>query len=107
MSPSVPRNASLMKNGNISSSSILLCERKLNLFDHPFLTSECRLHRVKGDQIKLSLDFLPPNDFEMAKDVLGAVDIVKDIFLYSDKCGPKALLKTNEEYNKDLKRRRL
>ena len=63
--------------------------RKSNLLISSHLTSEFHLHRVKGDQIKLSLDYLPPNDFEMAKDVLGGVDMIKEIFLYSDKCGPK------------------
>ena len=96
-----------MKNGNIKASQILQFERKSNLFVNSFRTSQYRLYRVKGDQIKLSLDYLPPNDFEMAKDVLGGIDMVKEIFLYSDKCGPKAMMKNNEEYNKDLKRRRV
>ena len=107
MSRRLRRNASLAKIGNINNSLISVFERKLNLLNNILLTLKCRLYRVKGDQIKLSLDYLPPNDFEMAKDVIGSIDMVKEVFLYSDKCGPKAMAKNNEEYNKDLKRRRV
>ena len=42
----------------------------------------------------------------MAKDVLGGCDMVKEIFLFSDKCGPRELQKTYDEYAKDLKKLR-
>ena len=62
--------------------------------------------RVKGTHIKITLDYLQSNDFEMAKEVLGGVDMVKDIFLFSDKCGPRELQKTYDEFAKDLKKLR-
>ena len=46
---------------------------------------------VKGDQIKLSLDYLQSNDFEIATNVLAGVDMIKDIFLFSDKCTGREL----------------
>ena len=61
---------------------------------------------VKGDQIKLSLDYLQSNDFEMAMNVLAGVDMVKDIFIFSDKCTGRELQKTQDEFNKDLKKLR-
>ena len=38
--------------------------------------------------------------------VLGGMDMVKDIFLFSDKCGARELQKTADEFNKDLKKLR-
>ena len=61
---------------------------------------------VKGDQIKLSLDYLQSNDFEMAMNVLAGVNMVKDIFIFSDKCTARELQKTADEFNKDLKKLR-
>ena len=61
---------------------------------------------MKGTQIKLTLDYLQSNDYEMAKEVLGGCDMVKEIFLFSDKCGPRELQKTYDEYAKDLKKLR-
>lgn len=66
----------------------------------------CFLYSVKGDQIKLSLDYLQSNDFEVAYNVLGGIDMVKDVFIFSDKCTGRELLKTNEEFAKDLKKLR-
>lgn len=56
--------------------------------------------------MKLSLDYLQSNDFEMATNVLGGVDMVKDFFLFSDKCGSRELQKTADEFAKDLKKLR-
>lgn len=61
---------------------------------------------VKGDQVKLSLDYLQSNDFEMAFNVLGGIDMVKDFFLFSDKCTGRELQKTDDEFQKDLKKLR-
>jgi len=44
---------------------------------------------VKGDQVKMSIDYLQSNDFEMATNVLGGIDMVKDLFIFSDKCGAR------------------
>ena len=46
---------------------------------------------MKGDAVKLSLDYLQSNDFEMATHVLGGIDMVKDFFLFSDKCTAREL----------------
>ena len=62
--------------------------------------------RVKGDQMKLSLDYLQSNDFEMATNVLGGIDLVKDLFVFSDKCTGRELQKTYDEFAKDLKKLR-
>ena len=63
-------------------------------------------NRVKGDQVKLSIDYLQSNDFEMATNVLGGIDMVKDFFLFSDKCGNRELQKCADEFAKDLKKLR-
>jgi len=42
----------------------------------------------------------------MAMNVLAGVDMVKDIFIFSDKAGPRELQKTADEFNKDLKKLR-
>ena len=54
--------------------------------------------RVKGEHVKLSIDYLQSNDYEMATHVLGGIDMVKDFFLFSDKCTARELQKTNDEY---------
>ena len=56
--------------------------------------------------MKLSLDYLQSNDFEMAMNVLGGIDMVKDMFLFSDKCGSREMQKTQDEFAKDLKKLR-
>jgi len=61
---------------------------------------------VKGDQIKLSLDYLQSNDFEMAYNVLAGIDMTKDIVIFSDKCTIRELQKTQDEFAKDLKKLR-
>jgi len=61
---------------------------------------------VKGDQIKMSIDYLQSNDFEIATNVLGGIDMVKDFFLFSDKCTARELQKCQDEFNKDLKKLR-
>ena len=38
--------------------------------------------------------------------VLAAVDMVKDIFIFSDKCGGRELQKLADEFGKDLKKLR-
>ena len=70
------------------------------------LRSEIHWCRVKGDQVKMSLDYLQSNDFEMATNVLGGIDMVKDFFLFSDKCSQRELQKTADEFAKDLKKLR-
>lgn len=57
--------------------------------------------------MKLSLDYLQSNDFEMATNVLGGIDMVKDMFIFSDKCTGREIQKTHDEFNKDLKKLRL
>ena len=42
----------------------------------------------------------------MAYNVLGGIDMVKEIFLFSDKCTGKELQKTQDEFAKDLKKLR-
>ena len=54
----------------------------------------------------MSLDYLQSNDFEMATHVLGGIDMVKDFFLFSDKCTARELQKTEDEFQKDLKKLR-
>lgn len=38
--------------------------------------------------------------------VIGGIDMVKDFTLFSDKCGVRELQKTNDEFQKDLKKLR-
>lgn len=52
----------------------------------------------------MSLDYLQSNDFDMATQVLGGIDCVKDFFLFSDKCGAREIQKTKDEFSKDLKK---
>ena len=54
----------------------------------------------------MSLDYLAPNDLEMAANVAGAIDVVKELFFYSDKCAARELQKLTDEYEKDLKKLR-
>ena len=61
---------------------------------------------MKGDQVKISIDYLQSNDFEMATNVLGGIDMVKDMFVFSDKCTSRELQKTYDEFGKDLKKLR-
>ena len=42
----------------------------------------------------------------MAMNVLAGVNMVKDIFIFSDKCTARELQKTTDEFNKDLKKLR-
>ena len=42
----------------------------------------------------------------MATNVLGGIDMVKDFFLFSDKCGNRELQKCADEFAKDLKKLR-
>lgn len=62
--------------------------------------------RVKGDQVKISIDYLQSNDFEIAANVLGGVDMVKDFYLFSDKCTAREVQKCQDEFAKDLKKLR-
>ena len=52
---------------------------------------EVGIRIVKTDQIKMSLDYLQSNDYEMASNVFGANDLVKEVIIFSDKCGNKEL----------------
>lgn len=52
---------------------------------------EVGIRIVKTDQIKMSLDYLQSNDYEMASNVFGANDLVKEVVIFSDKCGNKEL----------------
>ena len=61
---------------------------------------------VKSDQLKLSLDYLDTADFEMGGNVLGELDMVKDMFFWSDKCTTKEEQKLADEFEKDLKKLR-
>lgn len=54
----------------------------------------------------MSLDYLQSNDYEMATNVLGSIDMVKDFFLFSDKCGAREIQKCHDEFKKDLKKQR-
>ena len=62
--------------------------------------------RIKADHVKLSLDYLAPNDLEMASNVVASVDVVREIFFHSDKCGSREQQKVLDEYDKDLKKLR-
>lgn len=42
----------------------------------------------------------------MATNVLGGVDMVKEIIIYSDKCGMKELTKCQDEFAKELAKSR-
>ena len=61
---------------------------------------------VKGDTIKMSLDYLQSNDYEMASNVLGSIDMVKDITIHSDKCTMREIQKCSEEFAKELATKR-
>ena len=50
----------------------------------------------------MSLDYLQSNDYEMAQNVFGAIDMVKEITIFSDKCTLREIQKCNEEFAKDL-----
>jgi len=54
----------------------------------------------------MSLDYLQSNDFEIATNVLAALDMVKEIFLFSDKCTAREVQKCQDEFAKDLKKLR-
>ena len=54
----------------------------------------------------MSLDYLQSNDFEMATNVLGGIDMVRDMFIFSDKCTGREIQKTHDEFAKDLKKLR-
>ena len=54
----------------------------------------------------MSLDYLQSNDYEMATNVLGGVHLIKDFFVFSDKCTGRELQKTADEFQKDLKKLR-
>lgn len=53
--------------------------------------TEVASRMVKGDQVKCSLDYLQSNDFDMATNVLAGIDMVKDFYIFSDKCGPREI----------------
>lgn len=57
---------------------------------------------VKSDMIKCSVDFLRSNDYEMANIVFEELDVVTNITLHSDKCGPREYLKLTDDYAKEL-----
>lgn len=61
---------------------------------------------VKADLIRISLDFLQSNDYEAMSDVIGELDFITEISLFSDKCSGRELQKMNEDFNKELKRNR-
>ena len=61
---------------------------------------------VKGDTIKMSLDYLQSNDYEMASNVLGSINMVKDITIHSDKCTMREIQKCSEEFAKELATKR-
>ena len=46
------------------------------------------------------------NDLDMASNVVGAIDMVREIFFYSDKCAARELQKLTDEFDKDLKKLR-
>ena len=54
----------------------------------------------------MSLDYLQSNDYEMAQNVFGGVDLVKEIIIFSDKCTLREVQKCHEEFEKDLKKLR-
>jgi hypothetical protein len=56
--------------------------------------------------MKLSLDYLQSNDFEMVTNVLAGIDMVKEMLIFSDKCSQRELQKTADEFAKDLKKMR-
>ena len=54
----------------------------------------------------MSLDYIATNDFEMGGIVLGEIDMVRDVFFFSDKCTVKEQTKLDDEFAKDLKKLR-
>ena len=62
-----------------------------NYFQKVRLIKLCCYVSVKADHIKMSLDYLASNDQEMASNVIGAIDMVRDVFFYSDKCAAREL----------------
>ena len=50
----------------------------------------------------MSIDHLAANDQEMANNVIGGIDCVKEFLIHSDKCSARELVKLDEEYDKDL-----
>ena len=54
----------------------------------------------------MSLDYLSTSDFEMGGNVLGEIDMVRELIFFSDKCTLKELEKLEDEFAKDLKKLR-
>ena len=54
----------------------------------------------------MSIDHLAANDQEMANNVIGGIDCVKEFLIHSDKCSARELVKLDEEYEKDLQKLR-
>ena len=48
------------------------------------------------------MDHLAANDQDMAQNVIGGIDCVKEFLIHSDKCAPRELVKLEDEYGKDL-----
>lgn len=84
------------------------CAKKKYPHDTRMVTkfADVATRMVKGDAIKMSLDYLQSNDYEMAASVLGAVDMVKEMVLFSDKCTLREIQKCQEEFEKEIKKTR-
>ena len=53
---------------------------------------------VKVGSIKQSIDWVTLTDVEMLSNVFGELDFVKQICLWSDKCGVNEVAKLEEDY---------
>ena len=61
------------------------------------------MFRVKGSTVNQSLDWNSASDLEQLSNVLGMVDYIKKIDVFSDRCGPPEYDKLVEEFARDLK----
>ena len=58
---------------------------------------------VKVGSIKQSIDWVTLTDVEMLSNVFGELDFVKQICLWSDKCGVNEVAKLEEDYKTELR----
>jgi hypothetical protein len=50
----------------------------------------------------MSIDWVAASDFEMLSTVIGELNFIKQLTLFSDRCSPKELEKMKEDFDKDL-----
>ena len=57
---------------------------------------------MKQGQIRTSIDWVSSNDYETVTNILGEINFIKEVILWSDKCGIKDLQKLESDYARDL-----